>query len=214
MLKFHPGKLWLLSRGCFSHRIRESRGMHRFYSGIKARPTLTVLPWTLSSIWKEPKRGPACDGNTSSEMNEHWGVFWARVKSHGREAGKCDRHRHKEKGGRSLTQMLMKTSRIWLSDQSVVFVSGSLSIITYGCLWQARSWLIWGLDCWRNVVPFWAHCEWAAIPLDGANTLWFLCLCWASLKSCLRCIFQTPRELLQPSSSVFLCLKYEIQVHQ
>ena len=76
--------------------------MHKFYGGIKARPTLTVLPCTLGSILKGTKTGSCscCDkGNTSSETNEHWGVL-------GKDEGPRERsrevwsHRHKRKTSR------------------------------------------------------------------------------------------------------------------
>lgn len=156
--------------------------MHRFYSGIKARPTLTVLPWTLSSILKGTKKRSCsrCDkGNTSSEMNEHWGVLGQGWRATGEKQGSVTITDTKRRAAGSLTQMLNKRSWIWLSDQSVVFVSGSLSIITYGCLWQARSWLIWGVGLLKECCALGLTVNGQPFLLMEPHSSGFGSLCWA-----------------------------------
>ena len=156
--------------------------MHRFYSGIKARPTLTVLPWTLSSILKGTKKRSCsrCDkGNTSSEMNEHWGVLGQGWRATGEKQGSVTITDTKRRAAGSLTQMLNKRSWIWLSDQSVVCVSGSLSIITYGCLWQARSWLIWGVGLLKECCALGLTVNGQPFLLMEPHSSGFGSLCWA-----------------------------------
>lgn len=156
--------------------------MHRFYSGIKARPTLTVLPWTLSSILKGTKKRSCsrCDkGNTSSEMNEHWGVLGQGWRATGEKQGSVTITDTKRRAAGSLTQMLNKRSWIWLSDQSAVFVSGSLSIITYGCLWQARSWLIWGVGLLKECCALGLTVNGQPFLLMEPHSSGFGSLCWA-----------------------------------
>lgn len=100
MLKYHPYNLQLLTRLLLTQNPVKAGGMRRFYSGIKRRSMPRVLSWTLNNILEGTKKRACsgCDkGNTRCEMHVHWGVFWAGVKSHRREAGKCEQQRHKEK---------------------------------------------------------------------------------------------------------------------
>lgn len=76
----------------------------------------SVLPWTLNNNILEGTKKGSCSGcdedNTHSEMHVPWAVFWAGVKSHRKDAGKCECQRHKEKGPEgSLTQMPNKCFR-------------------------------------------------------------------------------------------------------
>lgn len=156
--------------------------MHRFYSGIKARPTLTVLPWTLSSILKGIKKGSCsrCDkGNTSSETNEHRGVFGQGWRATGEKQGSVNVTDTKWRPAGSLTQMLNKRFWIWLSDQSVVLVSGSLSIIAYGCLWQAKSWFIWGVGLLKECCALRLIVNGQPFLLIEPHSSGFGSLCWA-----------------------------------
>ena len=85
----------------------------------------------------------------------------------------------KRRAAGSLTQMLNKRSWIWLSDQSAVFVSGSLSIITYGCLWQARSWLIWGVGLLKECCALGLTVNGQPFLLMEPHSSGFGSLCWA-----------------------------------
>lgn len=116
-----------------------------------------VLSWTLNSILGGTKKG-SCSGydndNTSGKKNVHWGVFLGRDEEpqrRSREVWMPETQREGPAG--SLTQMLNKCFLIWLKDQSMALVSGSLSTIVSECLWQSKSGVVWGWTVGRVVLP-------------------------------------------------------------
>lgn len=144
-----------------------------------------------------------------------WGVAVSGVgvKSHMREAGRCECQRHKGKPQQGALNWCL-INAFWFDWMIKVWCVRPPSTIAYKCLWQPTSWLISGnrtvqRDAFPAPCPP-ALCEWeVTLPAFATFLHRKPVLSTCPVKSSLECIFEILWRLLQLSTSVFWCAELQ-----